>query len=107
MNLASVDQREVATFLQVRVRIWSLQFKGVRFGSDRMADVQEMSVAKEVPFHTLCLLMEKISDAKGKEKKKGMFAKFLEHWKITHNKIHGERVIKVSNLSPSSRPHAP
>ena len=64
----------------------------------RMADALEMSVAKEVPFNTLCLLMEKISDAKGKEKKKGMFAKFLEHWKITHKKIHGDKVIKVNNL---------
>ena len=54
------------------------------------------SVAREVPFHTLCILLDRINDTKGKDRKKDMFAKFLKQWKITHKSIHGDKVVKVT-----------
>ena len=70
-----------------------------------MAETLEGNVvAQKVPFHTLCLLMQKISDTKGKEKKKDMFAKFLQHWRMTHSKIHGDKAVKVG-VRPNLRIH--
>ncbi|XP_065052274.1 DNA ligase 4-like [Rhopilema esculentum] len=45
-------------------------------------------VACQVPFFDLCMVIQKIDDSQGKEKKKDIFKKFLHRWREVHIRIH-------------------
>ena len=53
-------------------------------------------VSSQVPFHDLCALLEKIHGVKGTDKKKHILKSFINSWRETHQKIHGN-VKTVSN----------
>ena len=62
----------------------------------KMADSKNSHVvAAQVPFYDLCMVMQKISDTQGKDKKKKIFEKFLDHWRQTHDRMHGKNDTKV------------
>lgn len=64
-----------------------------------MAEAKQIkTVADQIPFHTFCMLLQKISDTQGKEKKKAIFAKFLDHWRQTHKNTNGDTAINVGLL---------
>ena len=50
----------------------------------------EKTVAAHVPFHDFVMLCEKISKTQGKEKKKDILRKFVNHWRNAHLKMHGD-----------------
>lgn len=56
-------------------------------------------VAGQVQFQTFCLLLEKISNLRRKERKKELFARFLEQWRRTHRKVNGDDVPEVRKFS--------
>ena len=48
------------------------------------------TVADEVPFYDLCTLLERISQASGKDKKKKIYSDFLNSWRTAHFKLYGK-----------------
>ena len=54
------------------------------------ADRGVKEVASQVPFHDICSLLEKIHGTKGTDKKKSILRSFIQSWRETHNKIHGD-----------------
>ncbi len=83
----------------------SIELNVSSFGKAEMADVQKAVVAAQVPFFDLCMVMQKISDAQGKDKKKEIFKKFLNHWRQAHTKIHGDFKSNVSSECRVNRPN--
>ena len=55
-----------------------------------MAMPMDSTVASQVPFHDLSLLLEKTGNTQGKEKKKDLFRKFLDLWRDAHRRMHDE-----------------
>ena len=49
---------------------------------------RKRQVACQVPFFDLCMVIQKIDDSQGKEKKKEIFKKFLHRWREVHIRIH-------------------
>ncbi|XP_046858902.1 DNA ligase 4-like isoform X2 [Xenia sp. Carnegie-2017] len=49
----------------------------------------KLEVALQVPFRDICMLLEKIHEIKGTDKKKNMLNSFIASWRDTHHKIHG------------------
>lgn len=48
------------------------------------------TIASQVPFHDFAVFCERVCKTAGKEKKKDVFRKFLQHWKTAHSKMHGK-----------------
>ena len=48
-----------------------------------------LEVALQVPFRDICMLLEKIHEIKGTDKKKNILKSFIASWRDTHHKIHG------------------
>jgi len=48
----------------------------------------EPTIASQVPFHDFAMVCEKISKTQGKDKKKTIMKKFIDHWRSAHNKMH-------------------
>ncbi|RDD46321.1 DNA ligase 4 [Trichoplax sp. H2] len=57
------------------------------------------TVADEVPFFDLCTLLERISQASGKEKKKKIYSDFLSSWRTAHFKLYGKSSTEDSFFS--------
>jgi len=47
------------------------------------------SVASKVPFCQLAVLLDKISDMEGKDRKKKLLKDFIDEWRAFHIKLHG------------------
>ena len=55
-----------------------------------MADHTEpRSVASQVPFADICVLLEKIAKTQGTDKKKKVLRTFVESWREAHKSLHG------------------
>ena len=48
-----------------------------------------VSVASKVPFYQLSVLLDKISDMNGKDRKKKLLKDFIDEWRTFHIKLHG------------------
>lgn len=46
-------------------------------------------VASQVPFTHICVLLEKIRNAQGTEKKKKILKTFVDSWRDTHKSLYG------------------
>eukprot|EP00794_Sanderia_malayensis_P017736 gene17736-19509_t len=64
-------------------------------------------VAGNVPFFDLCMVMQKINDTQGTEKKKGIFRKFLERWRQAYSKLPGENRVEDDTFFPAMRMFLP
>ena len=54
-----------------------------------MADTESVTVASKVHFAELCGLLEKISKTQGNDKKKRILKDFIDHWRQSHDSLHG------------------
>jgi DNA ligase 4 len=46
------------------------------------------TVASKVPFYQLSVLLDKISDTDGKDRKKKHLKDFIDEWRAFHSKLH-------------------
>ncbi len=71
-----------------------------------MAGVSSAEVASQVPFYDLCLLLEKIADTPGTEKKKKILTTFVSSWREAHGKLHGTaKTVECGLFAPLSILH--
>ena len=65
------------------------------------ADPSSAAVASQVPFYDLCLLLEKISNTSGTDKKKKILSTFVSSWREAHGKLHGtSRTVEYCYYAP-------
>ena len=67
-----------------------------------MADASDddvgVTVASKVQFSDLCGMLEKISKTQGNDKKKRVLKDFVDHWRQSHNSLHGENKNTVMKI---------
>ena len=49
----------------------------------------ETTVASKVPFYQLSVLLDKINNIEGKDRKKNFLKNFIDEWRSFHIKLHG------------------
>jgi hypothetical protein len=53
-----------------------------------MASTATTTVASKVPFYQLSVLLDKLNDLDGKDRKKKLLKDFIDEWRAFHSKLH-------------------
>ena len=61
------------------------------FSCDHKEITKMATVASKVPFRDLTKLLENIDKKSGTEEKKRILRSFLDSWRKTHEKLHGDK----------------